>query len=39
MNRLSFIGIIGGMLFLLVAMPGVFCPVYGQVTIDNEPPI
>jgi len=36
MNRLSFIGIISAMLFLLVAMPGVFCPVYGQVTIDSE---
>jgi len=36
MNKLSFIGIIGGALFLLVAMPSVFSPVYGQVKIDNE---
>jgi len=36
MNKLSFIGIIGGALFLLVAMPGVSRPVYGQLKIDNE---
>ncbi len=36
MNKLSFIGIIGGALFSLVVMPGVFSPVYGQVVIDNE---